>query len=367
MSLEATDKTHQAEGEFLTALLHAIAKVDEFYQKQEAEYAQRIAELACVLHAPKTWILQRPIFEDAAGAAEAPDFARVVAALEGGVHVPAAQAEALEAFLGLCSEVDLLRKFSVLNSLAVSKIIKKHDKHSVLKLTQPVLNVMASQGFHMSRGAGSLAATFTHAQCVASEIIKVAARSRPDTADYTCSICLDLLNMPVVLSCAHRFCYGCLGAASAFHTHNCPLCKKETDLDPDNYEVDPVLNRFVTSHFRRPDGHPTSSEAASAASSGAPSPSVSAAASTTSDAADAATGGSSSAVPPPRPIPSPVRGRRRWPPTPTPPRPTRSDSGRRGRHARAARRRRRRMATSAREPVGPHVAAHAAARAHPLA
>ena len=59
--------------------------------------------------------------------------------------------------------------------------------------------------------------------------------------------------MPVVISCAHRFCYGCLSKA-ALHTttaHHCPLCKKETDLDPSHYEIDPVLNRFVRSHFRR--------------------------------------------------------------------------------------------------------------------
>ena len=72
----------------------------------------------------------------------------------------------------------------------------------------------------------------------------------PPRACIRCSICLDLLNMPVVLSCTHRFCYGCLSQA-AVHTlnHQCPLCKKETDLDPTNYEIDPVLNRFVSSHF----------------------------------------------------------------------------------------------------------------------
>ena len=59
--------------------------------------------------------------------------------------------------------------------------------------------------------------------------------------------------MPVVISCAHRFCYGCLSKAALHNNtaHHCPLCKKETDLDPSHYEIDPVLNRFVRSHFRR--------------------------------------------------------------------------------------------------------------------
>ncbi len=42
--------------------------------------------------------------------------------------------------------------------------------------------------------------------------------------------------MPVVLSCAHRFCYSCL-AKSCLYDNHCPLCKKETDLDPANYHV----------------------------------------------------------------------------------------------------------------------------------
>merc|ERR1719364_611719 len=105
--------------------------------------------------------------------------------------------------------------------------------------------MVQSQSFYTSR---NLAKTFTHAQCIASEIMAAAKEGAPPPDDYTCAYCLEVLSMPVVLSCTHRFCYGCLAKAS-FHDDHCPLCKKATDLDPANYEIDPVLNRFVKSHF----------------------------------------------------------------------------------------------------------------------
>ena len=155
----------------------------------------------------------------------------------------------------LCDEIDQLRKFSVLNHLAVTKILKKHDKNSRIRLRGAVLpfvtgkdeNAGPGQPFYTST---ALATAFTHAQCVASEIVAALTSSSVATSDdYSCCICLDVLNMPVVLSCAHRFCYACLRTASDHEHAACPLCKKETDLDPANFHIDPVLSRFVDVHF----------------------------------------------------------------------------------------------------------------------
>ena len=54
----------------------------------------------------------------------------------------------------------------------------------------------------------------------------------------------------MVLACAHRFCYGCLSRA-CLYDHHCPLCKKDTDLDPSNYHIDPILTKFVDAHCAR--------------------------------------------------------------------------------------------------------------------
>ena len=121
---EAAKGQFDAEGEFLTQLLNSIAAVDAFYAEREAEYAKRLGVLAQILSNPNSWLLKCPELELDQGADV--DFPRLVGRMEAGVHAPATQREALDAFLALCADIDLLRKFSVLNALGVTKICKKH-------------------------------------------------------------------------------------------------------------------------------------------------------------------------------------------------------------------------------------------------
>lgn len=70
----------------------------------------------------------------------------------------------------------------MLNALAVAKIAKKHDKHSALALSETILAYLRSQSLYTSR---NLAATFTHAQCIASEILTATTAMTPPTLDYS--------------------------------------------------------------------------------------------------------------------------------------------------------------------------------------
>ncbi|XP_076028187.1 nuclear factor 7, brain-like [Genypterus blacodes] len=51
--------------------------------------------------------------------------------------------------------------------------------------------------------------------------------------DLSCSICCEIFKEPVVLSCTHSFCKGCLQKWwRENELHNCPLCKRTSATDP---------------------------------------------------------------------------------------------------------------------------------------
>ena len=166
-----------AEGEFLSSLLTSLVKADAFFAEIEGSFVARLEALAAALANPEDWLTKAPHVDP-----QDVDLPQLVAAFEDGVHVPSAQKEALTRFVALCAEIDVLRKFSVLNSLAVVKITKKHDKLSPVKLSGTITDFLKLRSFYTSR---RLAATFTHSQCIASEIITAATNVKPETVDYT--------------------------------------------------------------------------------------------------------------------------------------------------------------------------------------
>eukprot|EP00316_Scyphosphaera_apsteinii_P011359 CAMPEP_0119314852 /NCGR_PEP_ID=MMETSP1333-20130426/34064_1 /TAXON_ID=418940 /ORGANISM="Scyphosphaera apsteinii, Strain RCC1455" /LENGTH=706 /DNA_ID=CAMNT_0007320051 /DNA_START=64 /DNA_END=2184 /DNA_ORIENTATION=- len=231
------------EGNFLSELLGSVHQVNAFYVEKEAEFAREMQELTKALSNPAGWVLQSLQDVQDLEHVSLPSLVPMLTEQQTTVE----RIETLKTFVRVCDEIDYLRRFSFLNYLAVTKIVKKHDKLSSLRLREGIVNFVSQQSFYTST---VLAVTFTHAQCVASEIVAAITASSvvAQSVDYSCCICFETLNMPVVLSCAHRFCYGCL-ARACFYDQHCPLCKKEMDLDPANYHIDPILAKFVDAHF----------------------------------------------------------------------------------------------------------------------
>ncbi|CAG9463532.1 unnamed protein product [Pedinophyceae sp. YPF-701] len=115
----------------------------------------------------------------------------------------------------LLSAANDLKKLVALNYIAVVKACKKRNRLMVEAFgpdTAPVnpLDVLRSQPFFTS---AELATIGTQAEILARETyggVDVAALD-----DFTCAICLGPLQDPVILSCAHSFCWGCMVAHCA--------------------------------------------------------------------------------------------------------------------------------------------------------
>jgi len=151
----------------------------------------------------------------------------------------------LSKYVVLCEDIDRLRKYVVLNYLAVRKILKKYDKKTKQPTVTPMILFLHNQPFYNSL---TLANIITKAQCLGVQIKQARGEAAQfPKEDFLCPVCLDVLNNPVVLSCAHRFCWACLAGASMFTSHNssCPVCRKQQSLDPRNYTVDSLLMSFI--------------------------------------------------------------------------------------------------------------------------
>lgn len=149
-----------------------------------------------------------------------------------------------KAFAKLCDDLDKLRSYVILNHLAFTKILKKFDKKCDQSVRQSVLDCIQLRPFYCST---ALAQLLTQAECAAAVLTGNALQE----AEYVCPVCIQVLSNPVVLSCAHRFCWHCLAKASLFG-QCCPVCRKEQSLDPCDYQVDNTLKQFLERHFPQP-------------------------------------------------------------------------------------------------------------------
>lgn len=76
----------------------------------------------------------------------------------------------------------------------------------------------------------------------------------PNRDQYQCPICLDVVLDPVCLrTCGHRFCWACLCMAYCEKPEGtlerCPCCRAAFPLDPEAFEVDGILSRFLRDFF----------------------------------------------------------------------------------------------------------------------
>ena len=157
----------------------------------------------------------------------------------------------------LLQEIADLRRFAYLNYLAVVKAVKKRNRHLDLAFGEAACEMQAA--------ALLLPQAFFSSPLLSNLATRLEVRSLKAAGQLNCPICLEVLRDPVVLNCAHRYCFECLsiyvasregeaveapaeaeaGEASQVELHNCPVCRVPQAMDLENLQVDELLSALA--------------------------------------------------------------------------------------------------------------------------
>ena len=168
----------------------------------------------------------------------------------------------------VCPELGWLREYVVLNYTAVVKAVKKGNKN--LGHTTHAVQLLAGEPIFCSLG---LAKLVTRAEMLT---VHAAPASKRRMEDYCCPVCNEVLANPIMLPCAHRFCFKCIttahdddegsreaqgggpvdvkGLKGALYRGACPVCREPNMNDESSLRVDDTLDAFIKQHFREEEG-----------------------------------------------------------------------------------------------------------------
>jgi hypothetical protein len=145
-------------------------------------------------------------------------------------------------FAEFWKELNHFRTYVMLNYMAVIKIVKKWNKKAGDGCAAlDAFTILHLQSFYHSR-------CFAHL-LVRAEMLALCCMSPSSAArsDWTCPVCSDILCNPVVLDCAHRFCWSCI--TKALETSDCcPVCRKRLVLEEGDVRGDIPLENFLNDH-----------------------------------------------------------------------------------------------------------------------
>ncbi|OQS03312.1 hypothetical protein THRCLA_04393 [Thraustotheca clavata] len=153
-------------------------------------------------------------------------------------HLNFALLQALE----LSNRIDALRRYVVLNYLAVVKICKKFAK-TLSDESETINSDLQLQPFYAGNYVDQL---YSHTAKTTDRIIRALLPNMDNKpVEECCPICLYHFKSPVTLSCHHTFCWSCLAKAAEHHINACPMCRQVQSIDPRDYEIDGLLQQFL--------------------------------------------------------------------------------------------------------------------------
>ncbi|KAH7029363.1 SPX domain-containing protein [Microdochium trichocladiopsis] len=147
--------------------------------------------------------------------------------------------QAFSKFLNLNAALLQNLKFQELNSLAVTKILKKFDKRTSLGATKSFQVALHSHRLLAGNVAKDLCARMS------TELISTV----PQLDDYLCPICYSVAYWPMRLDCNHIFCSRCLVKMSRRCERFCPLCRADVVMKTGLDHLDSEHAAFLRRHF----------------------------------------------------------------------------------------------------------------------
>ncbi|KAH9904602.1 SPX domain-containing protein [Xylariomycetidae sp. FL2044] len=147
--------------------------------------------------------------------------------------------QAFDRFVNLNAMLLQILKFQEINSLAVTKILKKFDKRTALGVSKAFPVAVHSDRLLAGNVARDLCAQMSN------ELISVV----PQLDDYLCPICFVVAYWPVRLDCQHVFCSRCLVKMSRKGERHCPLCRADVLLRAGLDNFDSSHAKFLREYF----------------------------------------------------------------------------------------------------------------------
>ncbi|KAI8603300.1 SPX domain-containing protein [Dissophora ornata] len=147
---------------------------------------------------------------------------------------------AFNTFFQLNSELITMKQFRELNQMAMTKILKKHDKRTNLTASSGFPKHLQNEPFYSDNISKSL--TYT----IGNQLVSII----PQPDDYACPICMSVAWKPIRLRCKHMFCVRCLIKAQRKNMIHCPVCRQPNSVsDADASNLDVSMMNFMKLYF----------------------------------------------------------------------------------------------------------------------
>ncbi|KAF9976717.1 hypothetical protein BGZ73_008024 [Actinomortierella ambigua] len=147
---------------------------------------------------------------------------------------------AFNTFFDLNSDLITMKQFKELNQMAMTKILKKHDKRTSLTASAGFPKHLQNEPFYNDNLSKAL--TYT----IGCQLVSII----PQPDDYLCPICMAVAWKPIRLNCNHVFCVRCLIKAQRKKMINCPICRHDNSVAiADASNLDVSLMNFMSKYF----------------------------------------------------------------------------------------------------------------------